>query len=151
MCEPPAEGWPLFTGLLGPYSLETTGCLPPKDAQAKRRQPCVPCAPWADFHAGASSSCRTPSAPLHPNLLWSFSSWAWCPSKHVLGRTPQAVHEKNVAFFFWAQKMQINNSLHLHKPKTDPPWQACPPAASLGVLGGMRVGGGSWATGERLK
>lgn len=79
------------------------------------------------------------SGPFPPGLGAHANTFSAGP----LGLVP----EKMVAFCFGAQKMQINNSLHLHEPKTDPPWQAGPPAASLGVPRGVRVGGGTWAMG----
>lgn len=145
MCKPPTEGWPLFTGLWGPHSLETVGYLPPRDAHSQEA------AAMCALLPGSFLQPRRSNGTPHPNLVWSFSSWAWCPSKHILSRTPQAVHEKNVAFFFGAQKMQINNSLNLHRPKTDPglgrpvlqlppqgSWAGCACVWVLGVRGRLR-------------
>lgn len=59
-----------------------------------------------------------------------------------------SVHEKNVAFFFEAQKMQINSSLRSRGPNKGPrPWRACPPCGLLGGPGrGVHVRG-AWGLG----
>lgn len=148
MCKPPTECWLLVTGLPGPHSLETEGYLLPRDAQSQ----------------GTAAVCA--SHPLGGLPIWSFLQsprFISHPSSKsglvlfLLGSVPiqthsqqdpsGSVHEKNVAFFCEAQKMQINSLLHLHRMKTGPrfgrPVLRC---LSSGVLGGVCtcVGAGSW-------
>lgn len=92
MGKPPTEGWLLVMGLLGPHSLETEGCLLPRDAQSRRGAAvCVPHS-LGDFQSGAFSTTMLHQQPFiqiwsgplppglsaHPNTF-SAGSFRLCP------------------------------------------------------------------------
>jgi hypothetical protein len=65
-----------------------------------------------------------PHGPMeapHPNLIWSFSSWALCPSKHTPGKTLQAPSMRRTWYSSLGSENANKKLAVFAQTKADPP------------------------------